>query len=111
MSLGRGKGAKWSTPEYTLFGSIACVLLFLLWDDIFHPQKAEMQLKERAAQREAERAKEISENKITSDGKGLYTDPDTGCVYFLNPSSNGYRVLTIRNGKDGKQVGCGNVKE
>jgi len=79
--------------------------------------KSERQIKqekELATKQEVERTKKISENKMTPDGKLLYTDPQTGCVYYNNYYYNSFDtngILTPRFGKDGKPMGCLDVKQ
>jgi len=98
--------------EVVMLVLIVIILASFIWVNFIPKSERQIkQEKELVTQQEIERAKLISENKMTPDGRQLYTDPQTGCVYYNNYTYHGYRVLTIRNGSDGKQVGCGNVKE
>jgi len=94
--------------------AIGFLLAFAIYLFFYPPLPSEQEVKlekERVAQREAERAKEISENKITSDGKVLYTDPDTGCIYYSNYSYMNHRILTPRLNEDGRPMGCRKLKQ
>lgn len=51
---------------------------------------------------------EAEAGRMTTDGKYLYIDPDTGCRYFRFTSKDG-TVYTPRYGKDGRVMGCGQM--
>ena len=81
-----------------MIGILLCLLaicastFFLIYDRVFNTQ----------AWQEYVQA-EVRAMRMSSDGKPLYTDPETNCVYFM---TGGREVGPPRIGKDGRVMGC-----
>lgn len=80
-------------------GILLCLLVicagvfFLIYDRLFNTQAWRDHVQ-----------REVREMRMSADGKRLYTDPETNCVYFMTSHNE---VGPPRIGKDGRVMGCG----